>query len=132
MAQVLKSAAMKMLMAFLFLFLIASGKARAEESKGMDILPKCKAALAGDAGYSVGRCHGFIEGVIAGMYIAGPSGESFRQSNIRQGYCFPEESTNEQVVAVFVKYLEDHPAKLHEPAGMLLLNSLRIAFRCKK
>ena len=129
---VLKFAAMKMLIGAVLFFLIVSGKGQAEESKGMDILPKCKAALAGDIGYDVGRCHGFIEGVIAGMYVAGPSGESDRQAAARLGYCFPGESTNEQVVEVFVKYLEDHPEKLHQPAGVLLIKSFRIAFRCRK
>ena len=125
---VLKSAAMKTLIAALFFFLIFSGKSQAENLSGVEILPKCKEAT---AGFNGGRCAGFIEGVISGMFIAGIN-ETAEQTHMRQGYCLPEEATNGQNRTVFVKYLEDHPEELHEPAALLLIKALRKAFPCGK
>jgi Ssp1 endopeptidase immunity protein Rap1a len=37
-----------------------------------------------------------------------------------------------QTMDVVSKYLRDNPEKLHEPAGLLVLNALGNAFPCKK
>jgi hypothetical protein len=43
-----------------------------------------------------------------------------------------EAVTNDQVVKVFVKYLDDHPEELHRVAALLLSEALHSAFPCKE
>jgi hypothetical protein len=119
---------MKTLLAALFFFVILTGKSQAQNLTGMVILPMCKEAT---AGFNGGRCAGFIDGVISGVFLAGMN-ETPEQAHMRQGYCLPEAVTNGQNRTVFVKYLEDHPEELHKPAAVLLIDSLRKAFPCEK
>jgi len=45
--------------------------------------------------------------------------------------CAPASSTRTQLTAIFVKYADDHPAKLHEDFLDIALEALRDAFPCK-
>jgi hypothetical protein len=47
-------------------------------------------------------------------------------------HCRPEGTTLIQNVRVVVKYLNDHPEKLHEKASTLILQAFRDAFPCKQ
>lgn len=46
--------------------------------------------------------------------------------------CVPTGATYEQVVRVIVKYLRDHPERLHRPRRQLMLAALEAAFPCPK
>lgn len=53
------------------------------------------------------------------------------ESLVHSQVCIPTGTTNEQHLRVIVKYLRDHPEKLHEPAGSLSLEALKAAFPCR-
>jgi hypothetical protein len=42
------------------------------------------------------------------------------------------EVTNDQAVAVVIKYIEARPERMHEPFGMLALEALTAAWPCKR
>ena len=48
------------------------------------------------------------------------------------GACPPADGTRTQLVAVFLKYADDHPARWHEEFLDFALEALRVAFPCKK
>jgi len=48
------------------------------------------------------------------------------------GVCAPAKSTRTQLVAVFLRYTETHPEKLHRPFVETALASLRQAFPCRE
>jgi Rap1a immunity proteins len=47
-------------------------------------------------------------------------------------FCFPHGVTPDQAVRVVVKWLGDHPARLHEDAIKLVLDALKENFPCHK
>ena len=47
-------------------------------------------------------------------------------------FCLPHEGNNAQTIAVFVKYMSDHPEKRHFDTPSLIIMSLSEAFPCKK
>jgi hypothetical protein len=46
--------------------------------------------------------------------------------------CPPGASNNSQYARIVVKYLRDHPEKLHERDSLLMFSALAQAFPCKK
>ena len=67
-----------------------------------------------------GFCDGYIIGVVDHM-------EGFRSST-DLGICLPPNVTIDQVRAVIVKYLDNHPEKLHLPAIGLVSPAVIEAF----
>jgi len=47
-------------------------------------------------------------------------------------YCLPDDVTRYQLTKVVVKYLEDHPEKLNQSAGLLVWQAFQEAFPCTK
>ena len=47
-------------------------------------------------------------------------------------FCAPKEATYAQYVKVVVKYLRDHPERLHESRQLLVQDALHAAFPCRK
>jgi hypothetical protein len=47
-------------------------------------------------------------------------------------YCPPGAITPKQLALIAKKFLEDHPAKLQEPANKLLMVAYMDAFRCSE
>lgn len=45
-------------------------------------------------------------------------------------YCVPEEATLTQIIRIFVKFMADHPEKLHEPPGSLVFEALSKSWPC--
>ena len=66
---------------------------------------------------------GFMAGVLAGSIAA--------SSDSRPIICPSEEVTAQQVSAVVLKYLRDHPEDRHESAVALVYIALAHAFPCK-
>jgi Rap1a immunity proteins len=70
-------------------------------------------------------CMGFIEGVLSSQEIA------IELDNPSTVCKLPEEGiTTGQIVRIVVKYLEEHPEKLHLNSSLLVLDALRQAFPC--
>ena len=65
---------------------------------------------------------GFDDGYNAANFVAG---------NKNMVYCIPSGVTSDQLVDIFIKYLNDHPESLHEKAQFLALSSLLKAFPCE-
>jgi len=45
-------------------------------------------------------------------------------------FCFPDGSTKGQYARVLVRFLNDHPERLHEDEGVLVLEAFEQAFPC--
>lgn len=113
------------------LSLILPGKAGAQATTGNEIQSKCKQLLNDNESFSSGFCAGFVDGVVDSQDMWEASDKMQNRSHV-QSFCLPGKSTNGQLVRVFIKYLDDHPERLNEPAALLLVESLRKAFPCGK
>lgn len=71
-----------------------------------------------------GHCAGYIQGISAmnALYKA------YDQPTF---FCMPDEVNNGQKIKVVIKYLNDHPEKLHEHEAGLVLLAFMEAFPCK-
>jgi hypothetical protein len=86
------------------------------------------------ANYFLPGCKGFVEkkktlasseALCAGFVTGLAFGISGRDS------CQPERVTNNQVVAVVIKYIEARPERMHEQFGDLAIEALAAAWPCK-
>ena len=101
---------------------------------GNDLLPMCRAGIDLANGKTVPtntvpdtvRCVSYIQGFIDGFAV---------RDNVEEGMkptlCFPDGATGAQMVRVVTKWLEDHPARLHEPAWGLIFLAMQESFLCK-
>ncbi len=116
--------------------------AGAQTTAGADIISKCKLAVrdvdndtSADKplikSFDVGFCFGFIDGANSAQQVWAASDKT-NHRNHAMSYCFPDSVTNGQMLRVFVKYLDDHPQDLHEPAALLYIEAMRKAFPCGK
>jgi Rap1a immunity proteins len=107
---------------------------KAQTATGEQVQSRCK-GLVGAANsaetFAGGFCAGFVEGVIDSQYMREAADSGLGPSNIPR-YCIPQEATYDQIVKVFVKYLDEHPELLHKPACSLLIASWVKAFPCGK
>ena len=120
----------------MFLLLLYS----AASADGNELLTNCKLAEAAitpdgyrhniadgfEVGYCVGAIHTF-KGRIEYIYKQDPPGY---QSPKPRNCEIPEGVTNEQLIRVLVKYLEEHPDLLHIWEAGLLDAAFRHAFPC--
>ena len=75
-----------------------------------------------------GMCIGYISGIKDALRMAAV--EADKSGSI--GVCFPEGGIpNGEAVLVVIKWLKDHPEKLHEPAIALTVKAFQKAFPCK-
>ncbi|MGA7225461.1 MAG: Rap1a/Tai family immunity protein, partial [Candidatus Acidiferrales bacterium] len=81
--------------------------------------------------FDVGFCFGFIDGANSAHQVWAASDKT-NHRNHAMSYCFPDSVTNGQMLRVFVKYLDEHPQDLHEPAALLYIEAMRRAFPCGK
>jgi hypothetical protein len=63
-------------------------------------------------------------------FISGVTEVQRRQPASADQYCLPPSITIGQEKAIIVKFMEDHPQKLHLPFIQLLLDALHEAFPC--
>jgi hypothetical protein len=64
-----------------------------------------------------------------GVTLAGPNKE--RAVALLRGPCIPDEASILQLARVLVKWLREHPEKLHEPKSTLTLAAFEDAFPCQ-
>lgn len=88
-------------------------------ANGNDWVGQCKPGALNYQG-CVFLIGGFVEGLVVQETI----------DNAKPSVCFPAESTAAQGAAIFEKYMEDHPERLHQAFGTLIHRSLANAFPC--
>lgn len=69
-------------------------------------------------------CYGFVNGVVD-TYM------DFGYTLKTDQACFPEGVTGEQVIAVVIKYLQEHPEHWHYSASSNVMEAINKAFPCK-
>src|SRR5262245_31054242 len=83
------------------------------------ILPACREYFSDDTNiqnpFRAGRCAGIIE--------------TLRFTGFRT--CIPQETTNGQVGNVLLRYLDQHPQRLHENFKVLAVEALQRAWPCR-
>jgi hypothetical protein len=105
---------------------------------GSNLLSACE-SKGGDWGD--GACLGFVLGFVQGLEYAGiattahfAGWKGFETTNSEAEriltICRPEGVSTEQVRLVTLKFLNDHPERLHESAYFLVADALKGAFPC--
>jgi len=70
-----------------------------------------------------------IVAAMAGVKLSGPEKSRPIVTNMADA-CTPERASTLQLARVLVKWLRDHPERLHEQADFLALDALKSAFPC--
>jgi Rap1a immunity proteins len=79
------------------------------------------------------HCVGYVQGVIDDHFSCQINETSSAAAlDPVKHFCLPDGVTPNQTVRVIVKWLEDHPARLHEKAIGLVLDALRDNFPCRQ
>jgi hypothetical protein len=86
-----------------------------------DVVPNVRLV---EGAKNIGMCGGYIAGVNDNQASHVALGEA-------PTYCLPDGVEIYQLVKVVRKYLEDNPAKLHLPSGILVESALNQAFPCR-
>lgn len=101
------------MMILLLTIALCAYPAKAASSDGMELLRQCKLAVTATDAREVppvtdllgeGMCMGYINAIENALSVFGVSGNRI---------CGMEDVTTGELVRVVVKFLEDHPAKLH-------------------
>src|ERR1700674_4004112 len=102
---------------------------------GNDLLPMCQTGIEMSNKNSKNsstnelldstRCVSYIQGFIDGFTVRDNAEEGMKPT-----LCFPDGATGAQMVRVVTKWLQDHPARLHEPAWGLIFLSFQESFLC--
>jgi hypothetical protein len=83
-------------------------------------------AASGNALWRANYCSGYIDGFLDGHALTAAINGG------RKLYCLPLRGISaEQATRIFVKYLQDHPEKLHDSGRILVLIAFETAFPCK-
>lgn len=123
------------LLAFALLLCATAGfGGEKQDYSGNTVLAKCKTALRSldgksESSFDRGYCIGWINAAISAYPIVRYYADHLPLSSDLR--CIPEEVTNQQIVQVFVKWMEAHPEKLHlDPFG-LFSAAMEEAFPCE-
>jgi hypothetical protein len=114
---------MKQIFALIFfgsLMLVHPAQAQAN---GNALREDCEAAARKEMGIAAGMCVGFINGYQQLAVMMPPS------AKIKLA-CWPDGATPTQIAKIVVKYLDQHPEKLHLPAAQLVYDATQEAFPC--
>jgi hypothetical protein len=73
----------------------------------------------------------YTDAVKAGAQITGPEkARNYLLNSVRIA-CIPDTVYSLQLARITVKWLKEHPERLHQPAGLLTLEAIKNAFPCK-
>ena len=106
------------------LFVLAMSMPVEAGMTGNDLLRKCQWEGANEAIKILNDT--FCLGIIAGYT------DALRNTIGLNSLCIPNKAEWEQRKKIVVKYMNDHPEKLHEYYEVLILQAMRKAFPCKK
>lgn len=106
---------------------------------GNEVLNRCKAYLRTIDSAQAASQTDFVDGGFCVGYVTGVIDDHFTwqiseasPTDPTKHFCMPDGATTGQAVRVVVKWLEDHPARLHERAIDLVLSALRDNFPCRR
>jgi hypothetical protein len=68
---------------------------------------------------------------MAGVSLAGPDKEKQSVFDAIRGPCVPDNATLLQLARVLVKWLREHPERLHEPKSTLTMAAFKDSFPCQ-
>ena len=67
---------------------------------------------------------------LMGVTLEGSEKQRMASFEMLRGTCFPEKAPILQLARVLVKWLREHPARLHEPVYLLANDAFKEAFPC--
>jgi len=121
--------------------LLIAGSANSGDLSSEMLLSSCKASLrisnvthTVNDGVPAGMCSGYVAGVLNGYETATEiiNAASQQCSPKCTGFLLPWniplEVKQNQIIRVVVKYLEEHPEQMHEPAALNFVRALSSAF----
>ncbi len=114
----------------------------ADFGTGQDVLTHCKRFTEGARGSAISEvanatsCGWFVHGVVAGLDMGAAVAAEKVYGTLDtyerlMAFCTPDGVKMGQTVRVVVKYLENHPERLHEHVPLLINEALKEAFPCK-
>ena len=81
--------------------------------------------------WSAFHCSGYLSGFLDG-YVLGAGFDKLALGSSHPLFCLPDGGiAGDQDDRIVVKWLREHPERLHEPARILVMIALREAFPCK-
>ena len=128
----------------LFVFFTTSFSSSAFTQDGNKLLFGCsqvvkyldgvKKSLDSDASYCMGLLKGFMHATTIGHGIYSNDRPNYKVegSKDKRGICLPQSVTISQSSRIIVKWLKDHPNKLHEDETILIFLALYQSFPCNK
>jgi len=79
-----------------------------------------------------GVCNYFVKGTVSAWLEGITEGaKDINGAEIVGGTCIPKSSTVPQWVSIVIKWLREHPEKLHKPATSIVIMAIKEAFPCK-
>src|SRR5258708_480229 len=101
-------------------------QAEVDFTTGEALLTLCE-KYEGEVSATVLACASYIQG-----FLDATSAEDEILTAVPRGaeMCLPKSATYRQHTLVVLKYLRDHPERLHEPRGTLALEALVLAYPC--
>jgi hypothetical protein len=76
-------------------------------------------------------CVGYMQGALDGMLLYQDVLNNDKRPAVKS-VCLPEEATNKEIGLVFLKFMDEHPEKLHESAGFTFWSAVSHAYPCHK
>ncbi|MGD1062894.1 MAG: Rap1a/Tai family immunity protein [Terracidiphilus sp.] len=127
-----------LLVVFVLMLLCAPSVARAEaEHDGNELSEECNTALrtpdkskndAPPDAIHTGMCLGLVRGAMDMMTLWERVDSNHSQSRFHG--CIPTEVSLLEAIKVVMKYLNDHPERLHERDSFLIVSALTEAYPC--
>ncbi len=129
--------------AILLMFVLAISRAPSAAQSVTDgnaLLQDCSIVVRGYDGANVttslenlneGTCMGLLRGIADTMALWGSLDHGPVDASAFHG-CLPDSLKTIQLARIVVKYLNDHPEKLHLPDTRLVMMALADAFPCKQ
>ena len=96
----------------------------AANSTGNELMENCKGFDTSKPSLKSGLCGGYIVGVEAGYSAA------VERFHGKPTYCVPVHVTNAQIIKVALKYMHEHPERLHFGPESLIITTMDIGFPC--
>jgi hypothetical protein len=81
--------------------------------------------------WEAAHCLGYVAGAFDAIIMRDAAYPVFCPGKVRKAICIPKDGPSTgQVIRIVLKFLKDHPERLHERADLLIDDALRQAFPC--